>query len=394
MIIMTQNQKKNLQVKWRRAACAFLLYACLPLAGGVVGGLLLLINSVGAAEAKAVLQEYGDLSLRVAVGAFQSRDDKAGASYYALSDELLLPMADTEKTLVGAGRYYAPIQTDASEAIAVTPAIRYESLPAGATKVVRSDLSAVSYFLNSTKYSVDLDAARAAAFPSKTSSENGEPLVLVLHTHATEAYLEDNTNLSDFAPEGVDTYFLQGETSFRTTDPTKSVVQVGKVFCETLEGLGVPTLHCTIQHDAEDFNTAYDRSAETVKALLAEHPSIQYVIDLHRDSVVRGEDYIKSFYEYDSKSAAQVMLVVGTNQYGRHPNWLQNLTVAVAFRDSMDARHPGFSRSVYLRTARFNQEFLPGCMLLEVGCAANTLAEAENAARLAAEDFAAMLASR
>ena len=60
----------------------------------------------------------------------------------------------------------------------------------------------------------------------------------------------------------------------------------------------------------------------------------------------------------------------------------------------MDTLFPKLSRSLYLRTSRFNQEFLPGAMLLEVGSCANTLEEAENAAKYAAHAFSEMLKSR
>ena len=214
------------------------------------------------------------------------------------------------------------------------------------------------------------------------------PLVLVLHTHGTEGYFEDNTNLSDFAPEGVAGYFLPDQTSFRITDPQKSVVRVGEVFSQTLISCGIPTLHVTTMHDLENFNSAYSKSGETVKKMLQQYPSIQYVIDLHRDSVVRGDSYVKSFATVENTPSAQVMLVVGA---GKHEAWEKNLTVASSFKEHMDARFPSLSRALFLRTARYNQQYLPGCLLLEVGSAANTLEEAENAARFAALSFSDML---
>jgi stage II sporulation protein P len=219
-------------------------------------------------------------------------------------------------------------------------------------------------------------------------------LVLVLHSHGTECYFEDNTNLSDFATDEIESYFVEGQTFFRTQDTEKNVVRVGKVFSDTLNRLGIPTIHCTVMHDRDDYNNAYTYSAETVKAYLKEYPSIQYVIDLHRDSVVRGNAWVKTRTEIEGKESAQVMLVVGTNQNGRHPNWEKNLVVATAYKDTMDTLYPSLARSMYLRTARFNQEYLPGCMLLEVGSAANSLEEAETAAVLAAKAFASMLQAR
>ena len=90
-----------------------------------------------------------------------------------------------------------------------------------------------------------------------------------------------------------------------------------------------------------------------------------------RDSIARGDARVKTETTVKGEKSAQVMLVVGTNQNGRHPHWEKNLVVATAYKDTMDTLYPSLARSVYLRTARFNQEFLPGCMLLEVGSAAN-----------------------
>ncbi|MBR2615580.1 MAG: stage II sporulation protein P [Clostridia bacterium] len=401
---MKTERKKQIQRRLRRATTLFLMYALLPMICGGVVGLLLFLESFDIAAAEETFAKWSELGLSELSGAETRRSEKKLQLYF-LSPELSATLPVSSRLSLGAAQYYkkpeksapqandspapAPEKEDTTEQ--KEPSQVYAALPEDAVPVVSVDLSSPSYFINSTKYSVSEKDARKDPFPSETVPDGTKPLVLVLHTHGTEGYLEDDTNLSDFAPEGVETYFPKSTTSFRTTDENKSVVQVGRVFTETLNSLGIPTLHCTVMHDKEDFNDAYVNSAETVKRLLSEYPSIQYVIDLHRDSVVRGESYVKTKYQWEGEKSAQVMLVVGTNQNGRHPNWRQNLTVGVAWKDQMDALFPSLSRSVYLRTARFNQEYLPGCLLLEVGSCVNTLEEAECAARLAAEAFGAML---
>ncbi len=384
---------------WKEKAKAFLqklsgyfaVYLFLPLMCGCLTGLFFLVNAVGAEKAQATFQSVGEQSVFTAVGAAIRREE-GGGGFYFLSSDLIPPLGKGLMAVVGGAQYYSPVKEEIlSPEDPKKPEILYDALPAGATPIISCDLSSNSFFINTTKYSIDLNRARASAFPSGVTTGGSDPLVLVLHTHGTECYFEDNTNLSDFAPDGVESYFLAAETSFRTQDPEKSVVKVGKVFVDTLNSLGIPSIHCTVMHDQDDFNDAYVQSAETVKAYLEKYPSIQYVIDLHRDSVVRGNSYVKSYASIEGKNSAQVMLVVGTNQNGRHPNWEKNLVVATAFKDSMDALFPSLSRSLYLRTARFNQEYLPGCMLLEVGSAVNTLEEAENAARFAARAFHEML---
>ena len=391
--MMNTVQKEKLKLFFRKAAGFFALYAALPLLCAATIGALLFIRFEGEAEAVEVFMAIGEESL------LMENEDSTDffPSFYFLSSEILPPLSEKASSKIGSARYFSSVKvpaTEIQEEEKNVPEVLYDSLPAGATPIIKADLSSASYYINTTNYTVDFDQVRKSAFPSGVRSQDQSPLVLVLHTHGTESYFEDNTNLSDFATDGIESFFLQNETVFRTSDPNKSVVQVGKVFSDTLNGLGIPTLHCTVMHDADDFNDAYYNSAETVKKMLAQYPSIQYVIDLHRDSVVRGDSYVKSYTEIEGEASAQVMLVVGTNQNGRHPNWKQNLVVATTFKDTLDSLFPSLSRALYLRTARFNQEFLPGCMLLEVGSAANTLQEAENAARYAAKAFYQMLQNK
>lgn len=389
---MKEKTKLKLKMGFHRFLATFALYALLPLISGAVIGLLFLIRAQGAGGLTDAFQSWGEKSVFAVIGsAVEKRPVDSG--FYFLTGEVTPPLAGGISMTVGSAHYFSPL-TPTPPTEEKTAEIIYDSLPAGATPVIRADLSSPNPIINTTKYTVDLEKARSAPFPSSVAIPEEGPLVLVLHTHATEGYFEDNTNLSDFAVDGVESYFLESQTSFRTTDPEKSVVQVGKVFSDTLNTLGIPTLHCQVQHDAQDFNSAYVNAAETVKKMLAQYPTIQYVIDLHRDSVVRGDQYVKSYTEIEGKKSAQVMLVVGTNQNGRHPNWENNLVVACAFKDQMDSLYPTLSRSMYLRTARFNQEYLPGCMLLEVGSAANSLEEAQEAARMAADAFYHMLKAK
>ncbi len=392
---MKTEQKRKIKLLFQKGASFFALYAVLPLLCAVTIGVLAYIRFAGEAEAWEVFMALGEESLMM------EKEEKSSVfspSFYFLSAEILPPFSQNALTRIGSARYFSTAKIPSPPQDQVleekVPEKLFQTLPAGATPIIKADLSSSSFYINTTKYTMNFDQVRQTPFPSGVATTQEQPLVLVLHTHGTEGYFEDNTNLSDFASEGIESYFLQSETTFRTSDPKKSVVQVGKVFADTLNSLGIPTLHCEIMHDAEDFNDAYYNSAQTVEKMLREYPSIQYVIDLHRDSVVRGNSYVKSYTQIQEKESAQVMLVVGTNQNGRHPNWQQNLVVATAFKDSMDQMYPSLSRALYLRTARFNQEFLPGCMLLEVGSAANTLEEAENAARFAATAFHQMLKNR
>ncbi len=386
----TKRYKKTKDL-FKKVLSNFALYGLIPLICGGFLGLFIFIRAKGAPDATETFARIENLTLSTVIGGGTVREEKT-TGFYFHSGEILFPMYDSQNFIIGGGKYFhipekKPEEEKKQEN---TPS----SLPENAVPIISCDLSSPSPYINTTKYSIDVEEARNSLFPSETKVHGNDPLVLVLHTHGTESYFEDSFNLSGFASGEIKGYFIQGETTFRTDDPKKSVVQVGKVFSDTLIAEGIPTVHCTVMHDKDDFNDAYANSAETVQKMLKEYPSIQYVIDLHRDSVVRGDSYVKSLTQIENTPTAQVMAVVGTNQNGRHPNWEQNLIVAVGFKDAMDALYPTLARSLYLRTSRFNQEFLPGCILLEVGSCGNTLEEAETAAKFSAKAFAHMLKTR
>ena len=376
----------------QKALRLFALYGAIPLVCGGMIGLLLFVHATGTSQAAQALAAAGQQSLVGIVGGSAIKHESPHGFYFP-SGELLPPMHEDLAVVLGNSVYFSPEIAPvppAEEKTDETPNVKYTALPAGATPIIACDLSSKSFCINTTSQAVDIEGVKKANFPVEAPSGN-EPLVLVLHTHGTEGYFEDHTNLSDFATDNVQAYFLPESTSFRTTDPKKSMVRVGEVFSETLMDCGIATLHVTTMHDQGDFNSAYTKSGQTVKKMLEKYPSIRYVIDLHRDSVVRGDSYVKSYTTVENTPSAQVMLVVGA---GKHENWEKNLVVAANFKEKMDQKFPSLSRALYLRTARYNQQYLPGCLLLEVGSAANTLEEAENAARFAALAFAELIQSQ
>ncbi len=233
---------------------------------------------------------------------------------------------------------------------------------------------------NETSYEPDTAALLSAAlpFPDLTAHRSlygrDAPYILILHTHGTES----------FAPEGADTY--TESDAFRCTDTTENVVAVGTVMAETFREAGIPVVHLTEMFDFASYNEAYTRSAAAVRKALAEYPSIQIVLDVHRDSVIRTDKTkIRPVTTVNGTQAAQFMLVVGTDFKGAdHPAWQDNLNFALKIQNTLIGTVPKFARSVNLRGAGFNQQYAPGSLLLEVGSCGNTLDEAKRAGVLAA----------
>lgn len=222
-------------------------------------------------------------------------------------------------------------------------------------------------------------AALAQTQLTLTLPEEG-PQVLIVHTHGNEAY----------TPDGTDTYVATGEC--RTTDTEKSVVRVGDEIAKVLTEMGLTVVHDTALYDYPEYNGAYDRSLAAVENWLAQYPTIQVVLDVHRDALIGSDGTVyKPITTINGEKCAQVMLVMGSNALYDHPNWLENLALAVQVQKEMNTLWPTLARPIGLRENRYNQQTAPGAMLVEVGSHGNTLQEALAAGRMFARALGAVL---
>ena len=222
-------------------------------------------------------------------------------------------------------------------------------------------------------------AALASAQLELTLPEEG-PQVLIMHTHGSEAY----------TPDGEDVYTPSGEC--RTTDKTHSVVRVGEEIAQVLTEMGLSVIHDTELYDYPEYNGSYDRSLAAVETYLERYPTIKVVMDVHRDALI-GEDgtIYKPITTINSEKCAQVMLVMGSDAKYTHPNWRQNLSLAVKIQKEMNTLWPTLARPIGLRENRYNQQLTTGSLLVEVGSHGNTLQEALAAARMFARAAGAVL---
>ena len=194
---------------------------------------------------------------------------------------------------------------------------------------------------------------------------DGQPRVLILHTHATECYT---------AAPG-ESIYLSGD--YRTEDPAHNMLSVGEYVAKKLAEGGVGVIHDRTLHDSPSYNDAYVNSRKTVQAYLEKYPTIQLVLDLHRDAAGSGGQQLVTVGSVNGQRSAQLMLVVGTNESGRnHPNWQQNLALALKLTAVLEREDPGLCRNINLRKERFNQDLSVGGLIVEVGAAGNTRQEA------------------
>lgn len=201
------------------------------------------------------------------------------------------------------------------------------------------------------------------------------PAVLIYHSHGTEA----------FTPTADSTYEETGG-DYRTLDEQRNMISVGDELTRLLEAAGIGVIHDRTCHDHPDYTAAYSNSRKGVKKILAENPSIKLVIDLHRDAAEQadGSQWAPTA-SVNGQDTAQVMFVIGTDNYYQNAHWQTNLSIAMKLNVLMEKAHPGITRPVDLRSQRFNQDLQAGTMIVEIGAAGNTLQEAKNAVSVLAE---------
>ncbi len=227
------------------------------------------------------------------------------------------------------------------------PSTTYVELPGGGLLRNCTDIDS-EYLLEQCAKSPDLKPADG-------------PLVLIMHTHTTESY----------EPEMRDWY--DADFSSRTTDLTKSVAEVGARIAAELEKAGVGVIHDVTVHDYPQYTGAYDRSAATVREYLEKYPSIQIVIDVHRDAIEEDGTRYAPAVEIYGKSAAQVMIICGCTNV---PQYRYNLRIASRLQSQLEADFPGITRPILFDERNYNQEMTHGSFLIEMGSNANALEEA------------------
>ena len=200
------------------------------------------------------------------------------------------------------------------------------------------------------------------------SVKKDEPSVLIFHTHTTETY------------QILDRGFY--ETDFRTRSQSEAVnmVRVGKAICAEIEKAGYGVIHDTVIHD-HSYNGAYAHSREAVEKILEENPSIQVVLDIHRDAIQLSDGTkIKPTAKIKGKKAAQIMIISGCQEEGNPitnlPDWKYNLTFAVHLQNKLEELYEGITRPLYFCPRSYNMNVTHCSLLVEVGSDANTLEEA------------------
>ncbi|MCL2087501.1 MAG: stage II sporulation protein P [Oscillospiraceae bacterium] len=232
---------------------------------------------------------------------------------------------------------------------------------------------------NATGLSNEFVAKTANTKPDIRLEQNGEPEVLIIHTHTGESYY----------PEGG---YYDGRYSNRSNDTAHNVVAVGASISAALAESGISVIHDGTIHDYPVFSGAYARSAVTVSELLRMNPSIKVVLDIHRDAIYDQGEPVAAVAEINGKSAAQIMFISAADN-GEYdiPDYLENLKLAAHLQSAIESDNPGLTRPILFQYCHYNQDLSTGSLLIEVGSHGNTLEEAVYAGELIGRSIAKAL---
>ena len=187
------------------------------------------------------------------------------------------------------------------------------------------------------------------------------PQILLYHTHSQEAFVDS----------------VQKDTA-------TTIVGAGEVLTRLLEGYGYKVLHHKGEYDVESRDYAYSNSLPAIEQILKENPSIQAVIDLHRDAVAEDTRLVT---QVAGRPTAKVMFFNGLSRskkqgdisYLYNPYLKENLAFSFQMKVLCDEYYPGFARNIYLRAYRYNMHVSPRTLLIELGAQTNTVEEIHHA---------------
>ena len=187
------------------------------------------------------------------------------------------------------------------------------------------------------------------------------PQILIYHTHSQETFVDS----------------VPGDTA-------DSIMGAGELLAQILrEEYGYNVIHDTGEYDVESRDNAYSVSLPAIEQILAENPTIEVVIDLHRDAVLEG----KLVTELNGKPTATFMFfnglsytkAAGNIAYLENPYIDENLAFSFQMQVIANEYYPGLTRRIYLKGYRYNMHLRPRSLLIELGAQTNTVEEIMNA---------------
>ena len=319
------------------------------------------------------LAAAGGLEIRMPGGAASVGEESGSAAVGACAEEeRITPTAAVKADPA------APPPAEAPDGAAEAAVLRAVMESVSPDEIRETTIRGGLTIKNETAYAVDAGELLRSGPRLRLPAEGAQ--ILILHTHGSEAY----------TPAGLDRY--EANDNRRTADEKFSVIRVGDELTAIFEQAGLQVIHDREIYDYPSYTGSYTRSGEAAARYLAENPGIAVVLDIHRDALGSDGVVYKTMAEEEGTVASQIMLLCGTDESGlSHPDWRENLALALYLQARVDALHPTLMRPVSLVPQRYNQHLTRGSLILEVGSSGNTLQEALAAIRLFGEAAAPAL---
>ena len=223
-----------------------------------------------------------------------------------------------------------------------------------------------------------LDAQKLLGKDMKIDTSSKGPKVLIYHTHSQEAFADSVS-----------------------VDEDTTIVGMGTYLSELLnQKYGIETMHHKGVYDLVDGkldrSKAYQLAEPEIQQILSDNPSIEVVIDLHRDGVAETTHLVT---QVNGKATAQIMFFNGLSRtrangsisYLPNPYIEDNLAFSLQMQIAATKKYPGFTRRIFLRAYRYNMHFKPKTLLIEAGAQTNTVEEMRNAMELLADTLNTVL---
>ena len=214
--------------------------------------------------------------------------------------------------------------------------------------------------------SEQLNAPELVQMDLRMQTGKEQPQILIYHSHSQEEFIDS----------------VPG-------DPSTTIVGVGEYLTTLLrDTYGYNVIHVTDTFDIVDGkldrNQAYTFAQERISQILEENPSVEVVIDLHRDGVPEGKRLVTNV---NGKETAKIMFFNGlsrTNKNGEisylpNPYIKENLAFSLQMMLESKKYYPDLARTIYLRGYRYNLHLRPKTLLVECGAQTNTVQEEMNA---------------
>lgn len=356
------------------AVTAGITAAAIPLA--VLG-----IGAVGAAVFK-----ISEFSARMMVPASTEYHESVSSnSDDVSSDASVSSQVEENKKASGGNDTSSSVESDADESSQAEKDTESNS-EKGKVKELQIKNSGVNYGNvyvkdGNSNYDADIKKLLSSTANCKIKKDAGYQVLLV-HTHTTESYAESDKG------------WYSKSYNPRTTDKSESVVAVADEIEKKLNAAGIKTLHVTTYHDYPEYTGAYNRARETIQSYLEKYPSIEMVIDVHRDSMTQSDGTkLKPTVTINGKKAAQVMIISGCDNEGdlNFSGWRNNLIIATQLQKQLADDYEGLARPLYFAPFRYNMDLTPNSLLIEFGTDVNTLEEAKYSGQMVGDSLVKVL---